>query len=173
MLIFPPTLQPQASSHRGLALETKARYPIPNEVSARPSPKHHAQYARLVSQHKQWVPRKSPSGEYNCFGMVWAARRTGIYEEAALARIIKDDGYRVIPPQDAVFGDLVKYALEDGSTTHVGVYSHDLPPLAASGRPFKIILSKLNDSLGEVFHQLQDAWFPYHTIAFLTDRSAE
>lgn len=63
-----------------------------------------------------------PSGDYNCFGLVFASRRTNLNTPGAPADIdlvLRRDGYtRVDTPQ---VGDVAVYRANDGAETeHVG-----------------------------------------------------
>ena len=40
--------------------------------------------------------RRDPTAAYNCHGLTFASRRTGIYELDDLKLILKDDGYKRI-----------------------------------------------------------------------------
>src|SRR5262245_43137202 len=78
-------------------------------------------YARLLAQHQDWKPRKPGCGIYNCSGHVWASRRTAIYDQSEIDKILEDDGYRLLrDTEPPMLGDLILYYVR-GAFYHVGV----------------------------------------------------
>src|SRR5579884_3544505 len=71
----------------------------------------------------QFEIRKEACGVYNCAGLVWANRRTAIYESAEYELILREDGYRKIVGEEKVqLGDIVVCRLSnDTKIVHVGV----------------------------------------------------
>ncbi|RXK86870.1 hypothetical protein [Filimonas effusa] len=66
------------------------------------------------------VFKGQPTAIYNCHGMTFASKRTGIYEEAELLKILIDDNYVEIRElKDVLPGDIVLY-YEDNKITHSG-----------------------------------------------------
>ena len=66
------------------------------------------------------VRRREASSIYNCHGLTFASRRTGITEERVVNMILADDGYREISLKRALPGDIVLYYSEQG-LAHSGV----------------------------------------------------
>jgi len=124
-----------------------------------------------------WQERKPPAGEYNCAGLVWASRRTAIYEPGLWLRIIEEDTYRLLTPvEEPLPGDVAAYIdVERDEMLHVGRVV-DLRPAFQGGTLIPWILSKWSDVAGEYFHSFRD--HPYDMlgfkvrIAFYTDRPA-
>lgn len=64
---------------------------------------------------------RSLSSEYNCVGMVFAARRTWI-EPEHVEWILQEDGYRQVAREaDLDVGDVVVYRDGDSQVCHVGI----------------------------------------------------
>jgi hypothetical protein len=68
------------------------------------------------------TPRTGASLKYNCHGLTFASRRTGIFEPSLISLILSEDGYLELPDADAVLpGDLVIYYSDDGDPSHSGI----------------------------------------------------
>ena len=103
-----------------------------------------------------WIERKSPSGGYNCAGMVWAARRTSIFEDAAIQSIIDDDGYQPVSDvQHARPGDLAIYRTDKQYFLHVGIVV-EVRTIVVEARREPWVLSKFGPGMGEVLHRIDD-----------------
>lgn len=158
---------------RSLRLDTRAGSPIQNAVAPDPPPPHAIlKYERLREAHgRQWHRRKAPCGFYNCFGMVFASRRTAIYDETEIQRILREDGYREVSGLEAVPGDVVFYRASWG-LLHAGLVLEVSVP---AGLPAVRVLSKWDDASGEDYHGHID--HPYgetlDRIEFWTDRPKE
>lgn len=107
-----------------------------------------------------WPTKKEPTAGYNCFGHVFASRRTGLYK-VDVDTILYEDGFGRIPNAgDADVGDAVIYSDEDGPT-HAGVLIRfdevelGLQPGDAPTR-IPLVLSKFDDVSGEYEHKLAD-----------------
>ncbi|MCH7545281.1 MAG: hypothetical protein IID30_02615 [Planctomycetes bacterium] len=146
---------------REIPLGTMRGTQIPNAVAIAEVPDYASRrYDRMRMSH-QWEQRKHPCGIYNCFGHVFATRRTSIYDDENMwIRLIQaEDGYRLIGPSDqAVVGDIALYLHKaDLSFLHVGRivvadYTGDLPLIK--------VLSKWNDTAGEDIHVIHDVPYP-------------
>jgi hypothetical protein len=150
-----------------------AQAPPPNEMCI-------GRFDSLLKKRALWVLRKRPCGLYNCFGLIWASRRTSIYEQDQIEIILRDDGYRPLGDAESLHcGDLVIYYGRGGSDIwHVGKVM-ELRNLVVSGQdveaePSRIpwVLSKWNDSAGEVLHHYTDVPWPEDEFEFRfwTDR---
>ena len=64
--------------------------------------------------------RNDVSPIYNCHGMTFASRRTGIFELDSLKLIISDDGYEEVAQENTLPGDVAIYE-EDGDIQHSGI----------------------------------------------------
>jgi len=140
-------LLPGAPRETKISMETRARTPIPN-----------AQYHELSTLELNLAPdygrkylgvkvRTGPNPIYNCHGLTFASRRTGIYDDADFRAILSDDGYTEIPEPDSLPGDVVLYFDAQGSLAHSGLVT------AAPASPLHIpqIVSKWG-KYGEVIH---------------------
>lgn len=79
--------------------------------------------------------RTPPTVTYNCHGLTFAVRRTGIHQEAMLKTVLADDAYVAIEREKVLPGDTIIYFGEDGDITHSGLVV--LEPTAA---PFGVAL---------------------------------
>jgi hypothetical protein len=148
------------SDEAGIHLHTRRNRPILNsQAPATLDDRLRQKYARLLGQHQRWEPRKASCGVYNCSGHVWASRRTAIYDQPEIEKILDDDGYRALrDAEQFMLSDLVLYYVR-GSFYHVGVVAELRPVIvsgAAAGQPTPWILSKWDDSSGEVLHHWLD-----------------
>jgi hypothetical protein len=162
------------SAHRELRIDTKAGIDlIRNYVAVAPSARHIQDYRRAT--RPTWDNRKPACGEYNCFGHVFAARRTSIDEDSEILRIRDEDGYRLLDNHEAPeVDDLVVYTHPIFGFVHVA-QAIEVAPVGAGGK--KIVaraLSKWNDSWGEDYHSVSDVPFGTpiddFTIEYWTDR---
>jgi hypothetical protein len=166
-LVKPPSLD----------LHSRGRNQIENEVAPAPGPKKVAEFAALRKKHGQnWRVIREPYGRCNCAGMIWASRRTAIYEQSAWDLIFKDDQYRIIQETEVVEGDLAVYEspLAKIRHLHVGlVIGRDV--LFGLNGQVPLVLSKFSDTSGEIVHKANDiiAIFPSEfgvQLKYWTDR---
>lgn len=119
--MFDPTLP--ADAPQNLALQTRKGGVIENWMN--PTDMYAGADLR-VAELKQQYPRAKhrdvgPSARYNCHGLTFAARRTGIDKPSEVQRIIKDDGYRLLSrAEEPKTGDIAIYR-EDGDIVHSGI----------------------------------------------------
>jgi len=158
---------------RRIAVETRCGRPITNVIEAEPGDRERRLYdARRKKYGERWSNRKPACGGYNCFGMVFASRRTAILgaedADAEIDDILGDDGYRPITEAEAGVGDLVLYKDMSIGLLHAARITHrgDLKALFA--------LSKWDSTSGEDEHHIQhhcwtDAGFKVE-LRFWTDR---
>ena len=64
--------------------------------------------------------RREATALYNCHGMTFACRRTGIYETEDIRHILSDDGYRRLSDTEVREGDIVLYYDADISSLDKG-----------------------------------------------------
>lgn len=81
----------------------------------------HAEFAGLLRRFPLATSRSNPTPVYNCHGLVFASRRTGISNAEEIKKIIKDDKYNEISPVDLLPGDIVLYYSQNGDIEHSGV----------------------------------------------------
>jgi hypothetical protein len=172
-----------SQSDNSLELHTRKHRRIVNEITPAPPSRELELYAALVRKHNGWELRKAPAGGYNCAGMVWASRRTGIFDDLdkQACDILKDDGYRLLAGGEAVkCGDLALYwesVSPRNNLYHVGVVMELRPTLFMTGGQVSsqtpMILSKFNSSSGEALHRDRDIFFfegATYSIEYWTDR---
>jgi hypothetical protein len=136
---------------RSLALETRRGRPIRNIVEREPGDRERRLYELIRKRFgAQWVNRKWACGAYNCYGMVFASRRTTIEDDTQIPDVLGDDGYCKISEDEAVVGDLVFYRDRGrGTLLHVAVITRraELKALHA--------LSKWYSTSGEDEHHIR------------------
>lgn len=164
-----------------IVLQTSKGSRIRNERRLAVDPYSRAELAEVVRQHRGWEVRRPVCPTYNCAGMVWASRRTGIYQLPDYQLIRNDDGYRDTSMVDLQAGDLAVYRSGlSGDINHVGVILQLRPTNPTELWLDKFhprqdhvpyVLSKLGDSGDEVMHHYYD--WPHvevHRVEFWTER---
>jgi hypothetical protein len=111
---------------------------------------------------------RSLTATYNCFGLVFASRRSALCDASQILTILRDDGFvRVEDRTDAQVGDVVLYRQQaQGEIHHVGIISAVRFDVTNACRKVEV-LSKWGE-FGEYFHdeamvplifgQLRDYW---------------
>jgi hypothetical protein len=91
---------------------------------------------------------------YNCYGLVFAARRTAILDETDVETILRDDGYKDRPwdPNAWLPGDVVLYYAEKDSLAHAGFVATILRDLR-TGESTVYVISAWGES-GEYYHPI-------------------
>lgn len=171
------TVRLLGSDETELALQTRRSRQIRNAQAAEVvTDKAREVFARLSANHGRWEPRKPACGVYNCSGHVWASRRTAIYEESEIEKILADDGYRALRDERPTISDLVLYYVNN-TLYHVGVVFEfrRLDVIVELGDTREVdaapwVLSKWNDSSGEVLHHVNDVPWADCEVKFITDR---
>jgi len=119
--MFDPTLPTDAPQQ--LAMQTRKGGRIENWMNPADP---HVGLEQKITELKVTYSRAThrdvgPSARYNCHGLTFASRRTGISNPAQVQRIIIDDGYRALGNAEAPStGDIAIYR-EDGDITHSGI----------------------------------------------------
>jgi len=62
-----------------------------------------------------------PNPRFNCHGMTFGSRRTGIFDSEVLAKVLREDGYEEIPTERVKPGDVIVYYNRDGDCEHSGL----------------------------------------------------
>lgn len=134
-----------------LALETKRRNHIPNEMAPKRSPSAMFAAMRYVSGQTPGVVCRSLDSVYNCMGMVFGSRRTAI-DLPHFGMITADDGLKLVTTQaDVRVGDVAAYRNpKTDAVVHVGtVITHEV--LGGSGEYITKVLSQFGRD-GEYVH---------------------
>lgn len=58
---------------------------------------------------------------YNCHGMTFASRRTGIHDINTITLILRDDAYREVERAHVIPGDVILYYSDEGELEHSGI----------------------------------------------------
>ncbi len=129
---------------------------------------------QLIAAFRKRFPRawqrRPPSGQYNCHGLSFANRRTGIHDQTAVEKVLEDDGYRAIRLAEVEPGDLVVYYVGD-EVTHSGVVLEVVTgaPETPTLRELKIV-SKWGQA-GEYIHRTREGPYAQHDLMYWTDRT--
>ena len=79
------------------------------------------QFKMLAKWDKSGELRTHPTPRYNCHGLTFASRRTGIFDGKVITKILDEDGYEEILSENALPGDVIIYFADDGDTEHSGI----------------------------------------------------
>lgn len=152
-----------------IVLQTRLGNPVENEIGPGLTPVALRWFEKLYSQHKVgWRYRKPCTAGYNCAGLVWANRRTGVYETPEVHKILADDGYRKTEHPDV--DDVAVYWDDRGQMRHVARVV-EVRRVSGTETTQPWVVSKWNDWGGEILHHVFD--IPHRedlTIEFFTDR---
>jgi hypothetical protein len=96
---------------------------------------------------------------YNCHGMIFASRRTGIDQLDEIGKILYEDNYKPVDTKNILAGDIVLYFEENGEISHSGLVIIPAPNHSFIAETF--ILSKWGDSC-EVIHGLYNCPYPFN-----------
>lgn len=149
-----------------IPLATHMGTPIPNETSGPVLKLSLGRQKREEDFGKWWERLREPTAGYNCFGHVFASRRTAIYPpqiEQIVDQILVEDGYsRIERLAEARVDDVVIYYDAQGPT-HVAriveLRAAALVPQHAFTVPW--VQSKFDDVSGEYVHAIDDhRWDP-------------
>ena len=106
---------------RSIRLDTALGNPIQNSQIFEISTFERNQFSSLKKWNQTGTIRTAPTPRYNCHGMTFASRRTGIAEREVIAQILHEDGYIEVPAAQALPGDVILYFAEDGDAEHSGI----------------------------------------------------
>ncbi len=160
------------SPQNEIPLVTSKGNQIGNAQGANVSAGRISAFRDMCARRINWNFRRDSYGLYNCAGMIWASRRTGISQNEDWLKILRDDGYGLT--LDPVLDDLVLYRDSvDRSYLHVGRIVGIAPGVSESSPKIPIVLSKWGHDLGECVHFAHDHGIDnsYNvTLEFWTDR---
>lgn len=114
-----------------IALQTRAKWDIENSQSFDTTLWEEHQ----LVEHKRRYPnaefRTGAIPVFNCHGLAFASRRSGISDTTAISRILEDDHYERISREEVCAGDIILYvSAQDGDFEHSGVVTDTpQPPL--------------------------------------------
>lgn len=122
------------------------------------------------AKHRFAEPRTGLSGYYNCHGLVFASRRAAIDDFSQIARILKEDGYEVVQPEDLMPGDIAIYYDDTSGEAVHSAFVVSVPHPADPVKPPISVVSKWGNGR-EYLHKINDCKYSERsTIAFLRIR---
>src|SRR6266540_6077546 len=90
-------LQLVGSTEKSIVVEARRGSRVLNDIPAPAGEAGRRKYDAFRSTHgKGWVSRKPATDGYNCFGHLFATRRTVIRDDAEVGKVLVDDGYRTL-----------------------------------------------------------------------------
>lgn len=117
--------------HSGkIVVQTRCGNDIPNTQVHELTAYHLHTIHLLEKQYPQaeFKPKFIPI--YNCHGMTFAARRTGIFEGLSVRQILREDKYAEIDRLETLPGDIIVYFDDRGDVEHSGfVLEKPKPPV--------------------------------------------
>lgn len=141
-----------------ISLATHLGTDIENETSA-PTLSLSPMRRKQEDDFRGLVQTRSPTAGYNCYGQVFALRRTAIYDPKFVDLILVEDGYgEIADDHDAKVGDVVIYSDDSGFDHAARIIRFDeLRVLSeAPPKPIPVVLSKFDDVSGEYEHKIDD-----------------
>lgn len=104
-----------------ITVQTRVGNDIPNSQSHEYSRFEERQYSGIESTHPNAEYRTPPNPIYNCHGLTFASKRTGIYESFVLQSVLDEDGYTEVEREQVLPGDIILYVGERGDIEHSGI----------------------------------------------------
>lgn len=147
-----------------LELETANLNPIINQQSfAKMSPTDIAN--RRESFRKRFIGaierRANPTSIYNCHGLTFASKRTGIEDTTQIRKILRDDRYRLVDNAEMMAGDVILYLGPKGEIDHSGiVVERNAVPILS------IVLSKWGNYTEYLHPIMQCEYYAHENIEF-------
>lgn len=152
-----------ASDRGSLQLDTRKRINIDNFFDRRPLTDGELAYcSSLKDKHGQALHRPTQACcTYNCHGLTFAARRTGIADGLMVSRILAHDEYQKVDRKSVLPGDIAVYrSIDTNEPEHSGiVMTTDFPITGPK------ILSKWG-TCHEVIHTLYDCPYDARAVTF-------
>ena len=147
VLLRNPRFSPPDS---GIPLATRKGTSIPNEQGKSHQPR---LLDLFVEKYRRELPSAVPQvidATYNCAGLVFACRRTGVRPQD-MRWILEEDEYQLLGSDEQPnIGDIVLYA-HSGELTHAGIiFEYKMTPDSAETR----VLSKWGWAGAEYLHDL-------------------
>lgn len=159
LIIDPKNQSPPTTS---IALQTRKCTDIPNSQTTNIIEADiEAQMLKFREKHLGIIVRPNTiTGIYNCHGMTFASRRTGI--DMVHGHIIEEDNYVQLDNSAILPGDIVAYVSENGDIEHTGMV---LSISENKNIMDTFILSKWGDG-SEVIHALYNCPYEKSNIKF-------
>lgn len=138
-------------SETKIIVQTRVGSDIPNSQSHEYSSFEESQFSKLESKHPNAVYRTSPNPIYNCHGLTFASKRTGIHVTTVLQFVLDDDGYTEVPRDQVLPGDIILYVGELGDIEHSGIVVSEpdkdlmIPRVVSKWGKYKEVVHWAND----------------------------
>lgn len=120
--------------------------------------------------------RRAATEKYNCHGMSFANRRTGIWSSDPIPMILEDDGFRAIAASQVHVGDLVVYYYLGALFWHTGIVV-DVPKIDSPEAEKRMTVMSKWGELGEYIHSVGDDPYlgdsndsPFISVSYYTER---
>jgi len=107
-----------------IVVQTRKGVAIENYQSHEFSQQEKNQFRAVENRFHPLKWRTEASPIYNCHGLTFASRRTGIFSSGAIREMIEDDGYTLIRDADVLPGDIILYIGDNGEFDHSGIVVH-------------------------------------------------
>jgi hypothetical protein len=147
-----------------LGLDTRQRNHIENCLDRRPlSPGTLQQATDIANQYRARRRPTVPCNTYNCHGLTFASRRTGISDPAVIQKILTEDNYQQITDRSTLYpGDIALYINPlNNDIEHSGVVVDASPT-----DPLRLrILSKWGSSY-EFIHNIGECPYDASNVVF-------
>lgn len=148
---------------KSIALATAGGRDIPNFQIGEISAFERNQFAELDRRFaSNTVIRSEATPLYNCHGMTFACRRTGIFDSGALQRVLADDHYRLLTSSEVLPGDVLLYYDENGDFDHSAVV---VAPPSESPLGIPRVFSKWG-KYRELLHWANDCPYDFSTAKY-------
>ena len=141
------------ATETSITLQTRKGTEIPNTQINEYSAVELNSFPQIERNHPAAKFRKPPIPYYNCHGLTFASKRTGISDNQSLRTILDEDGYSEIKNIDEVLpGDIILYYTEDGDIEHSGVVVSEpdkhlkIPMVVSKWGKYKEVIHSANDS---------------------------
>ncbi len=138
-----------------LALQTRARRQIPNYLRVEQPPFRLRAAVETVRRDHPTARLRSATGTYNCYGLVFANRRTWVDgdNERNIQMILEDDGYRRLQSNETPEpGDVILYRRRStGELSHAAVVMRIVPSV-----DLEVHVISQWGAHGEYFHRADD-----------------
>lgn len=108
-------------NERSIQLDTARGNPIQNGQIFEISQFEKNQFLFFEKWQRNAELRSSPTPRYNCHGMTFATRRTGIFDAEEINKILAEDDYKEINQQHVLPGDVILYLSPEGDFEHSGI----------------------------------------------------
>lgn len=143
-----------------LALQTRAKADVDNWLDRTPADDgaklqvqaFHDRYPR--AQHRP----VGPCFTYNCHGLTFASRRTGISTPSEITKILEHDDYMLVPLAQVLPGDVAVYYSDLSDPEHSGIVMATTPK-------GPIILSKWG-MCHEAIHLFSDCPYAFSNVRY-------